>query len=244
MDVEAEGHGNPVLPYSSSFMLDFDFAGITIYSKLIDASLADGWDPDLVREYLQWKPEIWEVEKSKKYEKDFVIAVVPVTISAEASGIIGYDVVAQVCVAKDLCEEGATVPLFQAYTGPRADIEADLSAGVGSSKAGLSAGVGGDISFLSDTFYATTSASLAYDEVAQEIEGTLTEVITNTLTGPNGGLYAYVGYPSIKICRKWGVPYPCGTKTRKKKKYLDKWSSFERKDVLFCDDQATTVVIN
>ena len=135
------------------------------------------------------------------------------------------------------------VPEFQAYAGPSTAVEADVSAGVGTSST-FSAGVGGDITLISNTLYATANASVAYNILDNQIEGILTEDVTNILKGPEGGVYVYVGYPCVKICRKWGVPYPCGTKTCRKKEYLDKWSSFELKDVLFCDEQPAVVPLN
>ena len=67
--------------------------------------------------------------------------------------------------------------------------------------------------------------------------GTLKEDITNTLTGPQGNVFFYVRYPCIKWCKKWGIPYPCGFKACQAKKNIVGFKTFEREDVLFCEEQ-------
>jgi hypothetical protein len=176
--------------------------------------------------------ERWAFGKSTRINKNFVVGVVPLTASFEAWGLIGAE------ISLDLPDNCADTFEFEARTGPWADLGTALTAGVGNSRV-FSVGVGGELDpLLGDTFFATVSVNdLVYDTDLGTVTGALHEDVTNTLTGPQGNVFFYVGYPCIKICRKWGIPYPCGFKQCKKKLPIVGFKTFEIEDVLFCDEQ-------
>jgi len=222
-------------------VLDFECGNGAVIAQwnLADEELAkqclDDYPPDLDKldpnnkknrtECLLYR---WAFGKSVSFNKNFVVGVVPLTASFAAWGLIGTEV-------NMVAETDCGVPLsFETHTGPWASIGTEVTAGVGTGA--LSAGVGGELDpLLEDTFFATVSAAL--DSTGVDLEGTLHEDVTNTLTGPQGNVFFYVRYPCIKFCKVWGIPLPCGFKACQAKKNIVGFTTFEREDVLFCDEQ-------
>ena len=122
--------------------------------------------------------------------------------------------------------------------GPWFDAGLDVSAGVGNSNL-FAVGVGGEASVMeADCFATSWVTGLGYDFQNKDIFGKVHIDVTKTLQGPNGSLYAYLGYPCVKVCRKWGVPYPCGTKQCRETFPFFDFELFEKDtDVLFCYEQ-------
>ncbi len=192
--------------------------------------------PTLPNESLQYKKAradclqgCWAFGKSTAFNKNFVVGVVPLTASFAAWGLIGAEVSMGVTAS---CGNPLS---FEAHTGPWASLGTEVTAGVGTGA--FSAGVGGELDpLLEDTFFATVSIiDLASDGI--NVTGALHEDITNTLTGPQGNIFFYVRYPCIKFCKVWGIPFPCGFKPCQAKKNIVGFTTFEREDVLFCDEQ-------
>ena len=141
-------------------------------------------DLDALGEILKWRLD-WNVEKSKEATADFVVGVVPMTVSMGASGQLGFLVEVGVPVCDDSFGDTTS---FQAHTGPYFDVGMLASAGVGSSKA-FAVGIEGEATLIEDTFFAKAEVmDLTFYTVDSTLEGTLREDITNTLDGPKGGL--------------------------------------------------------
>nr|MDJ0866176.1 hypothetical protein [Myxococcota bacterium] len=218
LSFEAGGAAYPGDPYPGDldlgFSADLKFAtnpdgsgGIVLLSQpLLDRDACDGIavrpDLDALGEILKWKLD-WSVEKSKEATADFVVGVVPLTASIGASGQLGFLVEAGVPVCD---EDFGNETEFQAHTGPYFDVGMLANAGVGSSKA-FAVGIEGEATLIEDTFFAKAEVQRLKLE-GSLLSGTVVEDITNTLEGPKGGLYLYVGYPCIDWCRWWGIPYP------------------------------------
>ena len=189
----------------------------------------DEFDPENKKNRVDCLMENWAFGKSTSFTKNFVVGVVPLTASFSAWGLIGAEIYMGVTV------ENCGPLSFEAHTGPWANLGTEVTAGVGASA--LSAGVGGALDpLLEDTFFATVSVLDMRVEGANLL-GALHEDVTNTLTGPQGNVFFYVRYPCIRWCKKWGIPYPCGFKACQAKKSIVGFKTFEREDVLFCDEQ-------
>jgi len=251
---DAGGRAYPHYPHPDpdldlGFWADLKFAtapdgsgGIVVLSQpLLDRDacnrIAIRPDLDVLGEILKWKLD-WSVEKSKDATADFVVGVVPLTASIGASGQLGFLVEAGIPVCSDDFGDETS---FQAHTGPYFDVGMLASAGVGSSKA-FAVGIEGEATLIEDTFYAKAEVlHLSLSLAENELSGTVREDITNTLDGPKGGLYLYVGYPCIEWCRWWGIPYPCGFKQCKSRQSIFKFRTYTKKDVIMCESQSTTL---
>lgn len=247
---EAEGEAYPH-DLDLGFWADLKFAtnsdgsgGIVILTQpLLNRDACDSiafrpdlfLDPESLGEVLKWKLD-WSVEKSKEATADFVVGVVPLTASIGASGQLGFLVEAGIPV----CDENfGDETAFQAHTGPYFDVGMLANAGVGSSKA-FAVGIEGEATLIEDTFFAKAEVQ-SLGLVDSQLSGTVVEDITNTLEGPKGGLYLYVGYPCIEWCRWWGIPYPCGFKQCKSRQSIFKFRTYTKKDVIMCKSQSTTL---
>ena len=228
--------GQNLFPKVLDFGCEVEEADLTLWSKggldcaLDCPGIVPNETPQQKKERVDCLKECWAFGKSTSFTKNFVVGVVPLTASFSAWGLIGAE------ISMGIDQIACGVPLaFEAHTGPWANLGTEVTAGVGAGA--LSAGVGGALDpLLEDTFFATVSVELS--SVGGNVTGLLHEDITNTLTGPQGKVFFYVRYPCIKFCKKWGIPYPCGFKKCQAKKNIVGFTTFEREDVLFCDEQA------
>jgi hypothetical protein len=197
------------------------------YMNRIDGECLDQCDPDLDC-MLGCTEDLVSLEVRVEAYDDYSEEMGQ-PISFSAWGLIGAEIYMGVTV------ENCGPLSFEAHTGPWANLGTQVTAGVGTGA--LSAGVGGALDpLLEDTFFATVSVlDLRVEE--NTLRGELHEDITNTLTGPQGRVFFYVRYPCIKFCKKWGIPYPCGFKACQAKKNIVGFTTFEREDVLFCEEQ-------
>ena len=127
----------------SCFALRLKFAGQEIFYRGFNSDCTLGGTPssscgdadvDVLDELLMWESDFF-VEKSKSAERDFVIALVPITARLEGSGKVGF----LTNVSIPICEAGFTTTTFKAEAGPYAELGMQASGGVGTSK-GLSGG--------------------------------------------------------------------------------------------------------
>ena len=173
----------------------------------------------------------WSFGKKKGYTQQFIVGIVPVKITAGAQATVGY--VAKIGI------DGIT-----SVTGsfkPKADMGAYVQGGVG--VVGYSAGVEADLWLLNESLKNSVTASLDFVEDADHeyiaaINGDLHEKIYNYFRGPNGKLYLYAEYTVPKYCRRFGVRYICGFKTKTKRKYLDKWRTSSSKMTILDKEQS------
>ena len=160
----------------------------------------------------------WDIGKEKSYTQQYIVGIVPVTIESGARSTIGFQA--------DVALTGITEVIGSFK--PKASIGAFVQGGVG--VIGYSAGVSADLWLVTETIKGAVTASVdmvedADGEYIEALEGNLKEKITNYYRGPNGKLYLYAEYTVPKYCKKWGVRYPCGVKSVKKKKYLGNFST-------------------
>lgn len=210
LGITSDAHYNPILPTDSAFDLDVEFAGITLYSQSGNAGF-------------EWE-KTWKIEKNMGYSQTFVIAIVPVEVSAGASGALGIK---------------ATVSVnskFEGTVSPFVDVGAYASAAVNLVVA--KGGIRGTLYLIGCSFDTKLGGTIAADAGATQLTGTLDETIGYTLSGPKGGLVIFVNWP--KICWKWHIiPYPCGW--NEKDWSLVSWSTYSKTDTLLDKHQSVTV---
>lgn len=174
--------------------------------------------------------------QKKEYQEEFMLSIVPVTVTAGAGGEYGLN--------QDISLLGITG--FEVSVVPFANIGGFASGGVGMS--GFSAGVEADFTFINEELSAGADfqLSLQGDKTSLFLNGESTQLIENTVTGPKGNIDLYAEYTVPKICiKKWRhcvkwhflsckkhhttkVRYPCGVTTHKPTKNIFSWKSFER----------------
>ncbi|NNG02374.1 MAG: hypothetical protein HKM93_23560 [Desulfobacteraceae bacterium] len=212
---EAYGQATPHAVEDSGFDLDLLFAGQTLYSKSGDAGFS--WDKD------------WSVSKSKGYETLFWLGIVPMIVSAEATGTLGF--VVDVSIADDFITSAA--PYVSVGSSVTAEISFLLASG----------GITADMTLISDTFTGDASAGMTLQDSGGDLTliGTLNEGIYNELEGPTGKVSLWAKYKNgVKWCKSWGVPYPCGLKSHKYSTTIVNWSSFSRTDTILSKTQSTS----
>ncbi|BCR05648.1 hypothetical protein DESUT3_27170 [Desulfuromonas versatilis] len=215
--INVMGQAVPHRVQDSGFDLDVRFAGNTLYSRSGDAGFS--WDND------------WNVTKSKGYTTRFWLGIVPMALTASASGSLGFGIEAE--IADD----------FVTNAGPYVDVGSNVTAGIDLLIA--SGGVTADMSLIKDTFKGDASASMTLADGGATLNGTLAEQISNQLQGPQGKVSLFVSYPDgVRWCKSWGVPYPCGVRTAYKSQTLVNWQSYSRNDVLLSKQQSTSVSLN
>lgn len=208
LGVTSSARYNPVAPTDSGFDLDVEFAGSTVYSKHGDAGFT--WE------------QTWQVEKSKGFDQRFVIAIVPVKVSAGVSGALGFRAAVNVGSA------------FNGTVSPFVDIGTYVSAGVDAFVA--KAGVRGNLHLIKFDLGTTLGGTIAADAGATQLTGTLDGTVGYTLTGPKGEIVIYVGYPWC--CKWWIICKPC---TKDAEWTLVSWSPYSKTDTLFDKHQSVTV---
>ena len=168
------------------------------------------------------------IGKSKGYERTIFVSVVPVTVSAEASGGLG--------ITAGIGLDG--IAKLSANIVPYVNVGAVAEGGVG--MLGYSAGAGADMTIVKEEFRTTASGEMQFvgdDTDITSIDGTLKENIYNILTGPKGKVYLYAKYRKVKWCKKWGIWYPCGTKKVRKTKKLANFKTKRVKKTLLNKEQ-------
>ena len=210
IEIDSNAHANPVTITDSSYSLNVEFVDRTIYEK--KGSNGFKWSKD------------WSIHKEKGFSETFMVAIVPVKVSAGAEGTLGFEI------------EVAIESEFNADAGPYVDVGAYASASINLVVA--EGGITGDLSLTDMTFTGNADATLSLNDDASVLSGTLSENIDYDLKGPSGRLYMYVKYP--KVCYKWGfIPYPCGHHT--KTHDLASWHSWSKKDTLLKKEESTTI---
>ena len=208
LGVSSAARYNPVTPTDSGFDLDVEFAGATVYSKHGDAGFT--WE------------QTWQVEKSKGFDQRFVIAIVPVKVSAGVSGALGFRAAVNVSSS------------FNGTVSPFVDIGTYVSAGVDAFVA--KAGVRGNLHLIKFDLGTTLGGTIAADAGATQLTGTLDGKVGYTLTGPRGEIVIYVGYPWC--CKWWIICKPC---TKDAEWTLVSWSPYSKTDTLLDKHQSVTV---
>jgi len=212
--------------------MDLEALGVNIYTRsqdvaseygLRDSTLAEVQSRikaniETVNEYLDVNvgdllrySETFSVNKTARKSTTVFAGPVPVTLSGEIGGSVGMKMGTYVY----------DMSRVTARLNPQASIEASVSAGVGFD--GCSLGVNGELDLIKEDFVAHLTAEMTFegdDLKTVSMLGELKEVITNTITGPQGNIRIYGDYPYIDICYKRAcaccgracvnVPYPCG----------------------------------
>ncbi len=143
----------------------------------------------------------WEEEKTL-VEARFAIGPVPMSVSAGVSGELGFDL--SVGYAVELYAKGdASLGLF--HTNFKAFAEGGIDLLI------ASGGVIAELTLINNIFRLDSSVDLSLASDATPVIGYGID-LTDDLDVISGkfGLFAEVS--GIKWCKKWGIPYPCGTK--------------------------------
>jgi hypothetical protein len=139
----------------------------------------------------------WEEEKTL-VEARFSIGPIPMSVSAGVSGELGFEL--KVGYAAELYAKG---DLFTTKFTAFAEGGIDLIIASG--------GVIAELTLIDNTFSLDSSVDLSLASNATPVIGYGID-LTDDLDVISGkfGLFAEVS--GIKWCKKWGIPYPCGTK--------------------------------
>ena len=174
----------------------------------------------------------------KKKSKVITVGIVPVIVKVKAGGVVG--------IKTHIGLDG----ILSLSTGiePYGQIDGSTSVGVGVD--GFSAGVEGNMIFISNKTPATTKFQFQFtvdDNEDLKLQGILSEKIVNTLQGPNGDVNLYAEGQSTKFCKKKKIGikviYPCGFKTVKGTKNIFNWDSGLIKEKTLLDKNQTLVDI-
>lgn len=212
----------------SGFFLTLDFVDQTIFSmtRALNDSLVHTED----------------FTRSRTRERLFFVGPVPIEVSATIGGSIGFTM------------GGELEPVSLASAaGPYANLTASASAGVSYGDL-FGAGFGTDLTIVDERFTGSvTTGLLVLDDGFGDDEaiftGTVLMDVRNVLTGPNGRVFIYGEYPTIRWKRRCACfggccfSYPSGFRTVRKELDLVVWHSFEKTDVLFHEElcRAATV---
>ncbi len=230
--LEADSYAgiNPTSLSRTGYSVDLEALEVNIYSRSQDVASEYGLrdspleeiqsriraNIDTVEEYLHANTgdllrynETFSVNKSVSKSTTIMAGVVPVTLSGEVGGSVG------VRVATYLYD----ISRVNARLNPQATIDASASAGVGID--GCSMGVNGELDLIKEDFVAELTAEMTFegdDLQTTSMLGSLKEIITNTVTGPNGNISIYADYPYLGMCSSRicccgacvNTPHPCG----------------------------------
>jgi len=165
---------------------------------------------------------------------DFYIGPVPLTAEAGAEGSFA------IMLSATLSAVDNTPILSTDNNLPDVDFDLYVSAGVGNSL--FSAGPIVTLVILDELLNVYGYATVDYDEGLDQLDtGSIGMKITNDIESIKGKFGLYVKYRTVKWCKKWGVPYPCGTKKKKKTKYYYKTKAlYDKKITLYENDKNWT----
>ena len=157
--------------------------------------------------------KIWDIGKKKGFTQQFIVGIVPVTVTSGAQATVGFE--------SDIGLKGITV--LEGSFKPVAKIGAYVQGGVG--VIGYSAGVEANLWLVTESLKNSMSASLVLQEDSAgeyivSLDGQLREKIHNYFRGPNGKLYLYAKYTVPRYCKSFGKRYICGAKSKTRHKYL------------------------
>jgi hypothetical protein len=146
----------------------------------------------------------WEKEKRVARTR-FVVGPIPIKVSLYVSGSVDIDF-----------EMGLEDNyLFSENKLPEMDFNLDLDGGV--DVIGGEAGVTSRFGIIEEKFQANGYAEFDYlSATDQLLSAKLKTHVVNDLEMIRGKFGLYARWRTIKWCKKWGIPYPCGTKKRKK----------------------------
>lgn len=154
----------------------------------------------------------WSVSKRACATFSYGIYIVSLDVDVCASGKLGFDAGLSITAKEEsgsgifaeAAKIGSIDPAFKPYLNFDGSATAYVSAGI--AKAGIEA----TIAILETS--APVTGYLRWglnDEYNMVIEGNIElKLIYDTL---NGKIYAFADVRKVSWCKKWGVPYPCGT---------------------------------
>lgn len=156
----------------------------------------------------------WNAQFEKTFEKSweeervlaqarFTVGPIPITIKAGVDGSVGFELI----VGYKLSELYANGDIFSTNFGGFANGGVDLGL--------ASAGVVVALKILENVLALDASAELALldgDQVDPRVDYSFE--LTDDLDVISGRFGLYADVKSVKWCKKWGIPYPCGSKTK------------------------------
>ncbi len=163
-------------------------AGYNVGVRILGASVFSESDSVADRLQKSWD-RTWEEERAL-FDARFVIAIVPLRVSAGIAGSVGFGAE----IGFDNLVITATGDVFSAEISAFATAEINLLVASG--------GVGGSFLIISEGFSITGSADLT--EAASDGRITLGLDIENELKAIEGDIFLFVKYPTYKFCCKFG----------------------------------------
>jgi hypothetical protein len=184
----------------TGYMQEIELMGFTVYGE-------EQWADHITISY----EKMWGKEDPIAYV-DFFVGPVPLTMETGIDGGFGVYLSATLSARDD-------EPILSSDNNlPQMDFDLYASAGVGNSS--FSAGPIAALVMIKEILNFYNYATLDYDENLDKLNsGSIGMKITNDMESIRGKFGVYVRYRTIKWCKKWGIPYPCGTKKKKKTRY-------------------------
>ena len=221
LHLESYARFAPQAREESNFNVELEFATLLLYSH--SANLAEyKWE---------WQQDV-SFDKSQSAGTTFWVSVVPIEVTGEVGGNLGFDLRAG--IGNELELDGGLLDGVVLDGTAFVDAWATVTAQVDLLVA--SGGVEGHLDFLGDTFHADAHIGVLYHPDAlpvATISGEVVSQVTNELDGPSGRFYLEANYPGIKWCKGlFGVHYPCGATTERSTRNLIEWDTFHKDDVL------------
>jgi len=220
LHMESYARFAPQAREESNFNVDLEFATLLLYTH--SANLAQyNWE---------WQQDV-SFEKSRSSETIFWVSVVPIEVTGEIGGNLGFNLRAGIGNELELdgdLLDGVVLDgtaFVDAWATVTAQVDLLIATG----------GVEGHLDFLRDTFHADAHIGVLYhpDAMPPTISGEVVSQVTNELDGPSGRFYLEANYPGIKWCKGlFGVHYPCGATTERSTRNLIEWDTFHKDDVL------------
>ncbi len=201
-------------PTESQFNLDVKVLGQTLYSRSAE-------DVNYTYE------KVWSVSRTVKVKSKVFVGPVPIDVIAGATAEVGFRATAYI-------DPG----LMRLTAGPFADASAFAEASINAVIA--KGGVRGSLTLISEEFVTAAQADLSQPS-GTELQGTVTFDVSNHLQGPKGRIWLFLDRKVPKWCKKFGVKYPCGLRTKTKTKTLVRFNTFQKTDVLFRAEDSAIV---
>lgn len=187
--------------------------GVSFDGQAYITGLNTGYDSEMIIfNATVFEDSYWNAQFEKTFEKSweeerilaqarFSVGPIPITIKAGIDGGVGFELT----IGYALSELYANGDIFSTNFGGFATGGVDLLL--------VEAGVVIDINILDNVLALETSAELALlDEGSVDPRVDYSFELTDDLDVISGRFGLYAEVTSVKWCKKWGVPYPCGSK--------------------------------
>jgi hypothetical protein len=188
--------------------------GVSFDGQAYVTGINTGYDSEMVIfNTTVYEDSYWNAQFEKTFEKyweeervlaraTFTVGPIPIEISAGVNGGVGFELT----IGYALSELYANGDIFSTQFGGFANGGVNLGL--------VSGGVVIDINIVDNVLALDTSAELALlEEGAINPRVDYAFEITDDIDVISGKLGLFADVKGVKWCKKWGIPYPCGSKT-------------------------------